>query len=308
MNHYPHHLGDYLKDTFGLTQGEHGAYLLLMFAAYSSESGIDPEEVYAITKAASPLERKNTDRVLAKYWTLAQDGLYHQRRIDEEVADYQAKAAHNRRVGMSGGRPKRNPTHNPEETRTVFEKKPEHKPRPEPESKPKANPEETLAISHKPRELQNLSQANASDDGKIGGLAVAAALALGEAKIDTETPAAYLASVCLANGIRASAFHPLVVEWARNGVTIEGLKAAIAKARLNKPFPEKIPPAYLDPILADASESKPRRDQSWKQDDNKARSLCRELGIPVSVGNEGYPEFHARIERALLDRERRQVT
>lgn len=134
-----------------------------------------------------------------------------------------------------------------------------------------------------------------------------AALALGEAKIDTETPAAHLASVCLANGIRASAFHPLVVEWARNGVTVEGLKAAIAKARLNKPFPEKIPPAYLDPILADASESKPRRDQSWKQDDNKARSLCRELGIPVSVGNEGYPEFHARIERALLDRERRQV-
>ena len=72
-------------------------------------------------------------------------------------------------------------------------------------------------------------------------------LALAESKLDPETPAAILASICVANSIRATAFHPLVVEWAREGITVEKLKAAIAKALMRKGN-GKIPLAYLDPI------------------------------------------------------------
>lgn len=60
--------------------------------AYSSESGVDAAEVYAISCAHSSAERKNTDRVLAKFFTL-RDGRYYQKRIDAEVAAYQEKSA-----------------------------------------------------------------------------------------------------------------------------------------------------------------------------------------------------------------------
>lgn len=92
MNYYPHHIGDYAKDTRALTQAEHGAYRLLIDEAYSSENGVAADEVYAISCAHSSAERKNTDRVLAKFFTL-RDGRYYQKRIDAEVAAYQEKSA-----------------------------------------------------------------------------------------------------------------------------------------------------------------------------------------------------------------------
>jgi uncharacterized protein YdaU (DUF1376 family) len=92
VNYYPHHIGDYAKDTRALTQAEHGAYRLLIDEAYSSENGVDAEEVYAISCAHTPSEKKNTDRVLAKFFTLT-DGRYYQKRIDSEVATYREKSA-----------------------------------------------------------------------------------------------------------------------------------------------------------------------------------------------------------------------
>lgn len=92
MNYYPHHIGDYAKDTRALTQAEHGAYRLLIDEAYSSENGVDADEVYAISCAHTPSEKKNTDRVLAKFFVL-KDGRYYQKRIDSEVAKYQEKSA-----------------------------------------------------------------------------------------------------------------------------------------------------------------------------------------------------------------------
>lgn len=92
MNYYPHHIGDYTKDTMALSQGEHGAYRLLIDAAYAGEDGIAPDEVHAIARAASAAERRNADRVIAKFFTL-RDGRYYQSRIDREVAAYQEKSA-----------------------------------------------------------------------------------------------------------------------------------------------------------------------------------------------------------------------
>lgn len=92
MNYYPHHIGDYAKDTRALTQGEHGAYRLLMDEAYSTETGIAADEVYAITCAKSAQEKRNADRVLAKFFVL-EGGRYRQKRIDLEVRSYQEKSA-----------------------------------------------------------------------------------------------------------------------------------------------------------------------------------------------------------------------
>lgn len=79
-----------------------------------------------------------------------------------------------------------------------------------------------------------------------------------DAKIDggNDTPAAVLAKVLHSNGLRGNAFHPAVVEWARDGITVDRLKDAIARAR-QRPGKDKgtFGPEYLTPILYD--ESKP---------------------------------------------------
>jgi uncharacterized protein YdaU (DUF1376 family) len=114
VNYYPHHIGDYAKDTRALSQAEHGAYRLLIDEAYSSENGVDAEEVYAISCAHTAVERKNTDRVLTKFFTL-RDGRYYQKRIDEEVASYQEKSAKASASAMrrwSKGNANAMPTHN----------------------------------------------------------------------------------------------------------------------------------------------------------------------------------------------------
>lgn len=103
------------------------------------------------------------------------------------------------------------------------------------------------------------------------------ALALGEARIPggDETPAGHLASVLRANGLKGNAFHPLVVEWARDGITVAKLQEAIAKAR-QRPGKEKgvFGPEYLDPILHD--ETKPAaRVQAERNQANAGKAIER---------------------------------
>lgn len=156
MNHYPHHIGDYAKDTMGLSQGEHGAYRLLMDAAYATENGIPQEDVYAIAKASTALERRNTDRVIRKYFRL-REGHYFQSRIEEEVAAYRAKAALNRENGRLGGRPRSNP----EETDLVSG------------GLVPGPPGQTLANSHKPITKEKQKTKTAIPDGFAISSAVA---------------------------------------------------------------------------------------------------------------------------------------
>lgn len=136
MNYYKHHLGDYSKDTAGLTMLEHGAYRLLIDAYYASEAPIPADEVYAIAKAGSAIERKAVDKVLRKFFT--QDGeSWRQKRVEEELAHYQEVAEKNREVGKLGGRPR-----NPNKTQTDTQTKPKRL--------SNDNPDETLASNHKP--------------------------------------------------------------------------------------------------------------------------------------------------------------
>ena len=103
MNHYKRHLGDFARDTSHLSQGQVGAYDLLLDWYYSNERGLptDPEDVYRIAKAYTKEERKNVDKVRAFFDA---DGRH--KRCDAEIAKYQAQAAINRETGKKGGRPK----------------------------------------------------------------------------------------------------------------------------------------------------------------------------------------------------------
>jgi hypothetical protein len=70
------------------------------------------------------------------------------KRCDKAIADYQAKAERNREVGKLGGRPKSNPSANPEETQVVSKDNPNHKP---------------ITINHKPIDKKTLGKRLAND-------------------------------------------------------------------------------------------------------------------------------------------------
>ena len=133
MNYYKHHLGDYAKDTLGLTMLEHGAYRLLLDGYYATETPIAHDEAYALAKAGSSEEKAAVDKVLRKFFIKGTETYTH-KRVELELHQYRERVETNREVGRLGGRPRKNP----EETQTVSKRK------------PTGNPEITLATSHKP--------------------------------------------------------------------------------------------------------------------------------------------------------------
>lgn len=94
MNHYPRHLGDYLKKTLALSMQEDGAYTRLTDVYYDTEKPLplDHRELHKLTRCSSVSDRKAVDKILARYFERRDDG-YHQKRCDEEIAKYQGKSA-----------------------------------------------------------------------------------------------------------------------------------------------------------------------------------------------------------------------
>lgn len=157
MNHYPHHIGDYAKDTMHLSPLEHGVYRLLMDAYYATEQPLpaDMDSACRIARAVSRPERLAVERVLNSFFTRSEDR-YRHKRIDEELAIYAEKVEKNRINGRSGGRPSK-PNGYPEETQTVSERL--AKPNPE------ANRNVTLTNNQEPITSKRQKQKTRLPDG-----------------------------------------------------------------------------------------------------------------------------------------------
>ena len=145
MNYYDHHIGDYDADTAHLTWLEDMAYTRLMRLYYRKESPIpvDVAQACRLVRATSKDERKAVETVLNEFFDLRDDG-WHQARCDAEVAAYQARVEHNRRVGKKGGRPRKVETQvEPEKNQSGNSKKPKQNPPGylrEPEQNPPQSP------------------------------------------------------------------------------------------------------------------------------------------------------------------------
>jgi uncharacterized protein YdaU (DUF1376 family) len=122
MKFYKRYPGDIMKKTSGLTMAQFGAYDRLIDWCYANEAAVDPDEVYTITHAQTPADRRDVDKVLAKFFTLGHDG-YRQERIEEVIAEALPKIQAARENGKKGGRP---PKNNP----VGFEKEPNKEPKP----------------------------------------------------------------------------------------------------------------------------------------------------------------------------------
>jgi len=112
VNHYPKHIGDYIRDTIGLSMLEDGAYNRLMDQAYATEGPLpaDKSELYRLARAATSAEKKAVDYVISRYFTLTETG-WVQARVQKELVLYAERAERSRQNGKSGGRPRK-----PEET------------------------------------------------------------------------------------------------------------------------------------------------------------------------------------------------
>ena len=223
MNHYPHHIGDFVKDTLGFNQGAIGAYRLLMDAYYANEEAPPAEDVYVIGRATTPAERKNVDRALTKFEL--RDGRYYHKRVEEELAAYRVRADSARENGKKGGRkPKEEPTANPQGTGERTEQ--------EPKAEPKPNREKKLAISHKP-ENPNPPKESATvlETAQAPQPPSAPPHSPGWPAMD-DARVQGLHGLCIAHRINARPLH--AQQWVADGVTDEILRAAIERGHKRK--------------------------------------------------------------------------
>jgi uncharacterized protein YdaU (DUF1376 family) len=87
----PLSIGDYLADTAHLSTVEHGAYLLLLMHYW--RKGPLPNDLGKIAQIAklAPDAWSIAQALLADFFRLLDDGLYHQKRADCEIAKWQGK-------------------------------------------------------------------------------------------------------------------------------------------------------------------------------------------------------------------------
>lgn len=97
MHYYKRNIGDYAKKAGRLSMLQHGSYTLLLDACYDREQFPTRDEAIEWTWASSAQEIEAVEFVLRKFFTL-EDGRYVQKRLQEEIAEYHAKAATNKRI------------------------------------------------------------------------------------------------------------------------------------------------------------------------------------------------------------------
>lgn len=106
MNYYSRHLGDYARDTGHLSILEHGAYTLLLDRYYVSEAGIPADQAHRLARARTREEKQAVDMVLEEFFTL-EEGIWINKRCEEEIAKAQTQIKANQENGRKGGRPRK---------------------------------------------------------------------------------------------------------------------------------------------------------------------------------------------------------
>jgi len=89
MHYYQHHIGDFIRDTSRLTDGQTMAYLRLMWIYYESGKPL-PDDAEALAfKIGSDL---STVAMLLKCYFYADALQWHHKRIDSEIESYKKKS------------------------------------------------------------------------------------------------------------------------------------------------------------------------------------------------------------------------
>lgn len=225
MHYYKRNLGDYAKKAGRLSMLQHGSYTLLIDACYDREQFPTLDDAIEWTWASTKEEIEAVEFVLRKFFVL-ENGVYVQKRIQEELAEYRAKAETNKRIAEERETRRKEKLTN--RTQVVDEPPPNHKP---------------ITTNHKPIK----AEAHGNDPMEFNGSAPL------PAQIEPElpkTPAVTLTVELRKLGVSVTSMHPTLLDWVSKGVSVDMAKEAVAIARQRKPS-GSISPNYLTPILAE---------------------------------------------------------
>ncbi len=117
MHYYNRNLGDYAKKAGRLSMLQHGAYTLLLDSCYDREQFPTLEEAIEWTWASTKEEIEAVEFVLRRFFVL-ENGVFVQKRIEEEIADYREKAEKNRLIALEREAKKKNNQTNRDENST----------------------------------------------------------------------------------------------------------------------------------------------------------------------------------------------
>lgn len=121
MHYYKFDVSAWWLHTAHLTLEEEAVYLRLVNLYYDTEQPI-PVETQTVSRRLRLGNDDIVKSVLAEFFTLTDEG-WRNKRCDEELAAFHAKAERNRVVGRLGGRPRKETQmvskENPQETQTI---------------------------------------------------------------------------------------------------------------------------------------------------------------------------------------------
>lgn len=261
MNYYEHHLGDYAKDTGHLSMLEHGAYRLLLDRYYSTEEGIPAAQAHRLARARSDEERQAVDVVLDEFFELI-EGVWINRRAEEEIAAARVRIDAARANGKKGGRPKKEGK--PLETQ---EKPSGFSVGSKMETQPKAHQAPSTNLQLTPTSGVNDLTGDAREE--LGGAS--------PRPVDPiHSRACAITALLRPRGCTLQASNPNVRAWAERGVTDAQLLTALDIAdqrRAEAADPSPINAGFLNSILSDVL-TKPARASPGRITREESRAIA----------------------------------
>jgi len=216
MKFYQFHIGDFYSATHHLDETEDLAYRRLIDLYYMQEKPLEGD-IAALARSIRMRDRSaQIESVLQEFFTF-QDGQWHHKRCDEELAKMAEKQAKAKASAAASVRV-RSSERSTNAQRTLNERS--------------TNVERTLnersANVELPIPLTNTNtNTNHQEPTKEGAMAIK------------------LRDL----GVLVTSQHPLLLQWLADGITIQQAEDAVSLTRMRKPYPEPIPAAYLDKVL-----------------------------------------------------------
>ena len=275
MNYYERHLGDYSKDTAHLSMIEHGAYGLLLDRYYSTEAGIPADQAHRVARARTREEKQAVDVVLSEFFQMI-DGVWVNKRADEEIEKFQAKQP---TVTAKKENDKERQRRARERRKSLIEELRSHSVVMPFSTTTEALQAELSRVTNSERHTtvtQHVTRDNTCTQAPDTRHHIKpTAKAAGFRDADAVTGAAALADPLIARSIELTALlkqrgaelqanDPRVRDWAKKGITDAQVLAALDIAqerRMQKADPRAINAGFIDSILPDVLKTNASKNQ-----------------------------------------------
>lgn len=217
MKFYQFHIGDFYSATHHLDETEDLAYRRLIDLYYMQETALDAD-IPGLARSIRMRDKlSQIESVLQEFFTL-QDGQWHHKRCDEELAKMSEKQAKAKASAAASVRV-RSSERSTNAQRTLNERS--------------ANVERTLNERSTDVQLP-ITNTNNQYHKPLN---------------NKQEPEGAMAIALRDLGVVVTSQHPTLLKWLEDGITVQQAVDAVTLTRMRKPYPEPIPAAYLDKVL-----------------------------------------------------------